>query len=187
MRFIRNAVFACIAGMCLMCAPVQAETPSLEVNIPVTCSGRNAHTFTISSNDAPLPKKTEMTLNNIQGNFTVILSEPKNYHYAITDDQKDTYEVSVLVTSDKSGKLSSELTATKDGKYKKDIIYSYDGSKPEELGKKTATKKPEPVKKKKTSVINTGDPTEIAKWCAGLGISAVLAITLSKKVKNNEK
>ena len=178
MRFIRNAVFACIAGMCLMCVPVHADTPSLSVNIPVICESKSVHTFTISSNDAPLPEKTEMALNNSQGNFTVILSEPKNYHYAITDDQKDTCEVSVFVTSDKSGKLSFELTATKDGKYKKDIIYSYDGSKPE---------KPEPVKKKKTFVINTGDSTEIAKWCAGLGISAVLAITLLKKVKNNEK
>lgn len=187
MRFIRNAVFACIAGMCLMCVPVHADTPSLSVNIPVTCESKSVHTFTISSNDAPLPEKTEMTLNNSQGNFTVILSEPKNYHYAITDDQKDICEVSVLVTADKSGKLSFELTATKDGKYKKDIIYSYDGSKHEEPDKKTVTKKPEPVKKKKTSLINTGDPTEIAKWCAGLGISAVLAITLLKKVKNNEK
>ena len=187
MRFIRNAVFACIAAMCLMCVPVHADTPSLSVNIPVTCESKSVHTFTISSNDAPLPENTEMTLNNSQGNFTVILSEPKNYHYAITDDQKDICEVSVLVTADKSGKLSFELTATKDGKYKKDIIYSYDGSKPEEPDKKTVTKKPEPVKKKKTSVINTGDPTEIAKWCAGLGISAVLAITLLKKFKNNEK
>lgn len=185
MRFIRNAVFACIAGMCLMCAPVHAETPSLSVNIPVTRESKSAHTFTISSNDAPLPEKTEMTLNNSQGNFTVILSEPKTYHYAITDDQKDAYEVSVLVTTDKSGKLSSELTATKDGKYKKDIIYSYDRSKPEETDETTA-KKPKPVKKKKTSLISTGDPTEIAKWCAGLGVSAVLAITLLKKVKNNE-
>ena len=80
MRFIRNAVFACIAGMCLTCAPVHAETPSLKVSIPVTCTAKEDHTFTISSSDAPLPEKTTMTLRNATGSFVVNLSEPTNSH-----------------------------------------------------------------------------------------------------------
>lgn len=194
MRFIRNAVFACIAGMCLTCATVHAETPSLKVNIPVTCTAKEDHTFTISSSDAPLPEKKTMTLRNGTGSFVVNLSEPKNYHYTISDDAKHTYVADVFVTQGEKGELSSELTATQDGKYKKNIVFSYDKVVPKkpEPDKKTPVpdtpkpdrKVPKPdKKKKKASSVKTGDTTDIAKWCAGLGIAAVMAITFSKKIK----
>ena len=200
MRFIRNAVFACIAGMCLMCAPVHAETPSLKVSIPVTCTEEKEHTFTISSSDAPLPEKKTMTLRNETGSFVVNLSEPKNYHYTISDDAKHTYVADVFVTQSENGELSSELTATQDGKYKKNIVFEYNKTKdtPDEMPEpdqkdqeETVPDTPKPVqktpkpdkKKKKASSVKTGDTTEIAKWCAGFGIAAVMAITLSKKVK----
>lgn len=192
MKFFKGTVFACLAGISMMMLmPVHAETLSVAVNIPVTCSSRSKHTFTISSNDSPLPAKTDMTLKNSTGNFTVKLSEPKNYHYAIADDQKKIYAVDVFVSADKNGKLSSEITATQDGKYKKNISYEYDNAKPVKpnpVTEKPAGKEPKPVVKKKRnpSVINTGDTTNIAKWCAGFGVFAVLAITLSKKVKIRE-
>lgn len=191
MRIIRNAVFACF--MCLTCVgTVHAETQPVTVDIPVTCTGKSEHTFTISSNDSPLPAKTSMTMKNSTENFTVKLSEPKNYHYAIADDQKKIYAVDVFVSTDKSGKLSSEITATQDGKYKKNISYEYDNAKPAKpnpVTEKSTEKAPKPTVKKKRnpSVINTGDTTNIAKWCAGFGIFAVLAITLSKKVKIHEE
>ena len=185
MKFIRNAVFACIAGMCLTCAPVHAETPSLKVSIPVTCTAKEDHTFTISSSDAPLPEKTTMTLRNATGSFVVNLSEPKNYHYTISDDAKHTYVADVFVTQSEKGELSSELTATQDGKYKKKIVFSYDKTEdtPDEITKPDR-KVPKPdKKKKKASSVKTGDTTDIAKWCAGLGIAAVMAITFSKRIK----
>lgn len=190
MQFFKRAVFACLAGISVM-MPVHAETPSIAVNIPVTCSSRSEHTFTISSDDAPLPAETKLKLNNSKGNFTVNLSEPKSYHYAITDDQKDAYKVDVFVTNDKSGKLSSELVATQDGKHKKSISYEYDNTKPSEpkpVIEKPTEKAPKPVakKKKKPSIIKTGDTTEIAKWCACLGITTVIIITLLGKAKKHE-
>lgn len=195
MRFIRNAVFACIAGMCLMCAPVHAETPSLKVSIPVTCTEEKEHTFTISSSDAPLPEKKTMTLRNETGSFVVNLSEPKNYHYTISDDAKHTYVADVFVTQSENGELSSELTATQDGKYKKNIVFEYDKVPDKKHDQEeTVPDTPKPVqktpkpdkKKKKTSSVKTGDTTDIAKWCAGLGIAAVMAITFSKKIKKTD-
>ena len=183
--------------MCLTCAPVHAETPSLKVNIPVTCTAKEDHTFTISSSDAPLPEKKTMTLRSGTGSFAVNLSEPKNYHYTISDDAKHTYVADVFVTQSEKGELSSELTATQDGKYKKKIVFSYDRTEdtPDEMPKRdqeeTVPDTPKPVqktpkpdkKKKKASSVKTGDTTDIAKWCAGLGIAAVMAITFSKRIK----
>lgn len=171
-------LFTCLAAMLMLFSilPVCAAEKTVEVKIPVSCTGENTtesffyHLKAEPSEFQTLATDSLSLRDGETGRFSILYTYPGTYHYTISQekgtDEKTTYDetvynVDVYVTEDENGKMSAEPIIYLNGSNEKKQSAGFRNIKKLDTNKTTGN-------------VKTGDRSNAAFWIAASGFSAML-------------
>ena len=171
-------IFTCLAAMLMLFStiPVCAAEKTVEVKIPVSCTGENTtESFSCHLKAEPSEFQTLATdslslRDGETGSFSILYTYPGTYHYTISQekgtDEKTTYDetvynVDVYVTEDENGRMSAEPIIYLNGSNEKKQSAGFRNIKKLDTNKTTGN-------------VKTGDRSNTALWIAASGFSAML-------------
>lgn len=183
-------ILTCLVAVFMLFStlPVYAAEKTVEVRIPVSCTGKNTkesfsyHLKAETSEFQTLATDSLSLRDGETGSFSVLYTYPGTYHYTISQekgtDKKTTYDetvykVDVYVTEDEDGKMSAEPIVYLNGSNEKKQSASFINVK-----KLDTNKTPGNVK--------TGDTSNTAFWIAASGLSAMLMGIMILRRKKKE-
>lgn len=184
-------ILTCLVAVFMLFStlPVYAAEKTVEVRIPVSCTGENTkesfsyHLKAETSEFQTLTTDSLSLRDGETGSFSVLYTYPGTYHYTISQekgtDKKTTYDetvykVDVYVTEDEDGRMSAEPVIYLNGSSEKKQSASFINTK-----KLDTNKTPGNVK--------TGDTSNTAFWFATLGLSAMLIGIMILRRKKEDK
>lgn len=171
-------IFTCLAAMLMLFSilPVCAAEKTVEVKIPVSCTGENTtesffyHLKAEPSEFQTLATDSLSLRDGETGRFSILYTYPGTYHYTISQekgtDEKTTYDetvynVDVYVTEDENGRMSAEPIIYLNGSNEKKQSAGFRNIKKLDTNKTTGN-------------VKTGDRSNAAFWIAASGLSAML-------------
>lgn len=171
-------IVTCLVAMLILFGvlPVCAAEPTVEVKIPVSCTGKNTNESFSYHLNAETKEFQKMAVdylsmkNGETNSFSVLYTYPGTYHYTVTQskgtDSKTTYDetvytVDVYVTEDENGKMSAEPIIYLKGSNEKKQSASFTNTKEVEVSKKTGS-------------VKTGDMVKDTLLVSFLGLGTVL-------------
>lgn len=184
-------ILTCLVAVFMLFStlPVYAAEKTVEVRIPVSCTGKNTkesfsyHLKAETSEFQTLTTDSLSLRDGETGSFSVLYTYPGTYHYTISQekgtDKKTTYDetvykVDVYVTEDEDGEMSAEPVIYLNGSNEKKQSASFINVK-----KLDTNKTPGNVK--------TGDASDTAFWIATSGLSAMLIGIMILRRKKEDK
>ena len=183
-------IFTCLAAMLMLFStlPVCAAEKTVEVKIPVSCTGENTtesfsyHLKAETSEFQTLATESLSLRDGETGHFSVLYTYPGTYHYTLSQekgtDKKTTYDetvykVDVYVTEDEDGRMSAEPVIYLNGSSGKKPSAGFRNIKKLDTNKTTGK-------------VKTGDRSNTAFWIAASGLSAMLmGIMILKRKKED--
>ena len=171
-------LFTCLAAMLMLFSilPVCAAEKTVEVKIPVSCTGENTtesffyHLKAEPSEFQTLATDSLSLRDGETGSFSVLYTYPGTYHYTISQekgtDEKTTYDetvykVDVYVTEDEDGRMSAEPIIYLNGSSGKKPSAGFRNIKKLDTDKTIGN-------------VKTGDRSNAAFWIAASGFSTML-------------